>query len=469
MTEPRKVGDLPGTRRDLLRLGGLGLLGASIDGVWPLQISAKQTDAKVQPRGTARNVLCYEMSGAISHVDSYDFKENAGTPEDLEMTQLAPDLHMSQVLLPKMSQHMDKIAVVRSMKSHEEVHFRAQYYLQTGRQMNLAFAREIPAIGSVIAAELEERRRPTDSFPTYMSFNLEKGSAGALSTGFLPARFSVVDINTEAAVDSPSFDQKMVELLEERWALLSQLHDVGRKRLSGFGRKMSSYDDFYSAAYSLLSDERWPAAFRITAEDKERYGTHRAGISSILARNVLAQDAGTHYIHICHPGWDHHTYIWDHSKDSNHYKLCAEYDQAFSALLEDLATIPSKTDPEKTLLDETLVVNMSEFGRTPGALNNMEGRDHHNSVYPTLFAGAGVKGGVRHGASDADGAACAETGWAHKQQPRNENVLATMYSALGIDWSKQIRNTPSGRPYVYVDPLGANGYIPTDEISEIYG
>jgi uncharacterized protein (DUF1501 family) len=364
---------------------------------------------------------------------------------------------------------MDKIAVVRSMKSHEEVHFRAQYYLQTGRQMNLAFAREIPAIGSVVAAELEERRQPTDTFPTYMSFNLEKGAAGALSTGFLPARFSVVDINTDAAADAPALEKKAVELLEERWTLLSRLRDVEHKRLSGYGRTMSSYDDFYSAAHSLLSDERWPAAFTITDEDKERYGKHSAGLSSILARNVLAQDAGTHYVHICHPGWDHHVYIWDRSKNSNHYNLCAEYDQAFSALLEDLAKIPSKTNPEKTVLDETLVVCMSEFGRTPGALNNMAGRDHHNPVYPALFAGAGVKGGMRYGASDADGVSCADTGWDHKEQPRNENVLATMYSALGIDWGKQIRNTPSGRPYVYVDPLGANGYLPTDEISEIYG
>ena len=81
MTEPGRVGDLLRTRRDLLRLGGLGLLGASIDGVWPLQVSAKQSDARVQPRATARNVLFYEMSGAISHVDSYDFKESAGTPQ----------------------------------------------------------------------------------------------------------------------------------------------------------------------------------------------------------------------------------------------------------------------------------------------------------------------------------------------------------------------------------------------------
>ena len=121
------------------------------------------------------------------------------------------------------------------------------------------------------------------------------------------------------------------------------------------------------------------------------------------------------------------------------------------------------------MLDETLVVLMSEFGRTPGPLNHMAGRDHHKYVFPALFAGAGVKGGLVIGASDADGARCAEPGWNQKEQPRIENVVATIYSALGIDWSKEVRNLPSGRTYVYVDPLGANGTIPTDELSQIYG
>ena len=94
-----------------------------------------------------------------------------------------------------MEKHIDKLCIVRSMLSHEEVHFRGQYYTQTGRQLNLAFAREIPSIGSVIAMELEPRRRPNDTFPIYMSFNLDKAFPGALSTGFLPPRFSVVDIN----------------------------------------------------------------------------------------------------------------------------------------------------------------------------------------------------------------------------------------------------------------------------------
>ncbi len=462
-----RVGDLFPTRRDLLKLGGLGLIGASVDGVWPLQMKAGEKT--VQPRGTARNVLFYEISGAISHIESFDFKENRGTPKDLDVRKLRDDLYLSHFLFPKLEKHMDKFAIVRSMLSHEEVHFRGQYYQQTGRQLNLAFAREIPAIGSVAAMELEPRRRAHDTFPTYMSFYLEKGAAGALSTGFLPPRFSVVDINPEAAVKGNALDQKAVELMEQRWDLLCKLRDADHGSVNSYGKDMAGYGDFYTAAHRLLTDTRWPQAFQITMEDRQRYGSNPVAISSILARNMLAADAGTHYIHLCHPGWDHHVQIWDRSAASNHYKLCSEFDPALSSLMEDLSTIKSKTDPSKTLLDETLVVVMSEFGRTPGALNNMAGRDHYNHCYPALFAGAGVKGGRILGHTDSEGAKALEIGWNHKEQPRMENVLATMYSALGIDWSKEIRNTPSGRNYAYVDPLGPNGYIPTDEISTLFG
>ena len=466
----RTVGELFQTRRDLLKLGGLGLLGASVDGVWPLKMAAAEgAAAKVHPRGTARNVLFYEISGAISHVEGFDFKENSGTPKDLDVHKIKDDLYLSKFLFPKFEKHIGKFAILRSMLSHEEVHFRAQYYQQTGRQLNLAFAREIPAIGSVVAMELESRRRAEDTFPTYMSFFLEKGAAGALATGFLPPRYSVVDINPEAAVKGNALDQKAIELLEERWRLLRELKEVEKSRVATYGKAMAGYDDFYDTAHRLLSDTRWPDAFKIAEEDRKRYGNNPVGISCILARNVLAQDAGTHYIHICHPGWDHHVQIWDRKAASNHYTLCAEFDPALSSLMEDLSTTKSKTDPSKTLLDETLVVVMGEFGRTPGALNNMAGRDHYNKCYPAMFAGAGVKGGRILGRTDSEGARCLETGWGRKEQPRMENILATMYSALGIDWSKEIRNTPSGRTYPYVDPLGPHGFIPTDDIQTIYG
>jgi hypothetical protein len=463
----KRVGDLAPSRRDILQFGGLGLALATANPA--VQLKAAATGGKASPRGTARNVLYFEISGAISHIEGWDFKENAGTPKDLDVRQVAPNMHLSHLLFPNFEKQIGKFATLRSLLSHEEVHFRGQYYVQTGRQLNLAFAREIPAIGSVVSMELESRRRPQDTFPTYMSFNLDKAFPGALSTGFLHPRHSVVDINPESAVKGMALDQKARELLEERWRLLSALRQAERGRVDLLGREMSSYEDFYETAHKLLRDERWPAAFQITAEDKKRYGNTPVGISCILARNALAQDAGTHYIHICHPGWDHHVYIWDKSVKSNHYVSCQEFDPAFSSLVEDLSAMKSKTNPDKTLLDETLVVAMSEFGRTPGTLNNMKGRDHHNKVFPALFAGAGVKGGLILGASDSEGDRCADAGWHRKEQPRIENVVATMYSALGIDWTKEIRNTPSGRAYPFVDPLGPSGWIPTDEISEIYG
>ena len=129
------------TRRDLLKFGGLGLMAASADAVWPLKVAA--SGASVKPRSNARNVLFYEFSGAISHVEGFDFKETAGTPKDLDVRKIKDDLYLSKLLFPKFEKHIDKFAILRSMLSHEEVHFRAQYYQQTGRQLNLAFAREI--------------------------------------------------------------------------------------------------------------------------------------------------------------------------------------------------------------------------------------------------------------------------------------------------------------------------------------
>ena len=359
MRPQRTVEDVSTTRRDLLQFGGLGLLGASVDAVWPLQIRAA-TKSKVTPRGNARNVIFYEFSGAISHVDGFDFKENPSTPKDFDVRRLPSGADLSHLLFPRVEKLMDRVCLLRTLRSHEQVHFRGQYYVQTGRQMNLAFAKEIPSVGSVIAAELAPRRREADTFPTYLSFNLEKGAAGALATGFLPPRFSVFDMNPEQSVKGMSLDQKALELVEERWRLLAGLRDLERGRVAEFGKEMGTFEDFSITAHRLLTDPRWPTAFQIPEPDRKRYGNTSVGMSCILARNVLAQDAGTHYIHICHPGWDHHAKIWDRNAPSNHYKLIAEFDPAFASLLEDLAATPSKSDPSKTLLDETLVVAMGD-------------------------------------------------------------------------------------------------------------
>lgn len=464
----KTVSDLIPSRRELLKFGGLGILGASAHGVWPLQLRANPT-MKTAPRGNAKNVIFFELAGALSHVDSFDFKENASTQKDFDVRKASNGMYVPYGLFPRMFNVMDKVAHVRSLVSHEEVHMRGQYYVQAGRQLNVAFAPEIPSVSSVIASELESRRRETDTFPTNVSFNLSTNQVGALATGFLPPRFSVFDLNPEEALKGMSLDRKATELLEERWRLLSGLRDIERERNASLGRTTSGFEDFSETAKKLLTDTRWPAVFQIADDQRKRYGNTSVGLSGILALNLLKQDAGTRYIHICHNGWDHHRDIWTKSAKTNHYVLIQEMDPALASLIEDLAATPSPSSKGKTLLDETLVVCMGEFGRTPGPLNFMAGRDHHKHCFPAMFAGAGVKGGAIVGASDKDGARCVETGWDHKEQPRIENVMATVYSALGIDWSKEVHNTPSGRTYTYVDPLGANGYIPTSELSGIYG
>jgi hypothetical protein len=456
------------SRRELLNFGGLGILGAASQGVWPLRLHANPT-MKVKPRGNAKNVIFFELSGALSHVDSFDFKENASTQHDFNVRKTSTGIYVPYGLFPRMTNVMDKVAHVRSFVSHEEVHLRGQYYVQAGRQLNVAFAPEIPSIGSVVAAELESRRRDSDTFPTYVSFNLTTNQVGALSTGFLPPRFSVFDLNPEEALKGMTLDQKATELLEERWRLLTGLRELHRPHMSGMSRSVTGFEDFSLTAKQLLMDPRWPVAFQVNDEERTRYGNTSVGLASLLTRNILKQNGGTRYIHICQHGWDHHKSIWDKQAKSNHYMLIKEMDPAAASLIEDLAATPSAESPGKSLLDETLVVLMGEFGRTPGPLNFQGGRDHHKHCFPAMFAGAGVKGGLVLGASDADGVKCVDTGWNRKVQPRIENVVATIYSALGIDWSKEVRNLPSGRTYTYVDPLGANGWIPTDELSGIYG
>ncbi len=320
--------------------------------------STSAPPAKRCSRAATHATCCSTRCRAPSATSSrFDFKENAGTPKDLDIRRINADLSLSHLLFPRLEKHVGELAIVRSMLSHEEVHFRGQYYTQTGRQFNLAFAREIPSIGSVIAMELEPRRRPDDTFPTYMSFNLDKAVCGALSTGFLPPRFSVVDINPESAVKGMAHRSEGRRVARRALAAVERTcARAERGRVAGYGPRDVGLRRFLR--HRAPPADRPALARRIPDPPKTASATATppSAISCILARNVLAQDAGTHYIHICHPGWDHHVNIWDHAAASNHYKLCGEFDPAFSSLLEDLATIRSKTDPSKTLLDETLVV-----------------------------------------------------------------------------------------------------------------
>ena len=457
------VGTFIPTRRETLRLGAASLLGGIVgEGLWPQRARAA---GRSNPRGTARFAIVVEAAGAISHVDTFDFKENAGTQADFDVREVRSGLFIPQRLFPQLSELMDRVSIVRTFKSHEVVHFRGEYYTRAGRPLNPAQASEIPPVGTVVASELEAQRRESDTFPTYVSCNLRNL---ALPSGLYHPRFSGLDIDAGSGGGSVSASGEALSLLEERFRLLGDLEEAVQREFGERGPAMSAFRSFQEEAYHVLGDSRWPKALAMTEQDTVRYGDTSVGRGCLLARNLVLADAGTRYVHIKHGGWDHHKRIYDHSAGSNHYKHCNDLDRALSNLLRDLESTPSPRDSEKTLLDETIVVVPTEFGRVPGPLNGVQGRHHFNHVYIGLFAGGGIKGGRIVGRTDATGENALETGWKYSMQPKTENIVASVYSALGIDWRKEITNTPSKRVYRLVDPLGATEPCIDDEIRELF-
>ena len=459
------------SRREVLRWTGMALAGAAAGVSVPLKVSAQ---AKTRPLGTARNAIFIQLTGAMSQMDCWDYKETKWTPKDLDPVKVWGDLYLSKTLFGRMmaSKQMKNISFVRSMKAKELVHFNGQYHCQTGRALNVAVGKEIPAFGSIIANELNSQRRPSDTFPTYVSVNLRQDRVGPIGSGFLPVSYTGMDLDPAVVFDvfGGANDGAAEKDLERRWQTLERMSEVS-PRSRTLGDKANDYRTFYDYAYRILNDPRWPKVFNISDADKQRYGTGIVGQNFLLARNVLKADAGTRFVYISETdnfGWDYHSSIYDKTRPTNLYVSADRFDKAFPALLEDLASTPGHA-PAKSLLDETLVVASSEFGRTT-YVNNAAGRDHYDQVFASGLVGGGVKGQKILGKTDELAGKCIETGWASNKQPVIDNLVATIYSVLGIDWRKKVENTPSGRPYEYVQlaPIGSSEIINPNPIEDLF-
>jgi hypothetical protein len=458
------------TRRDLLKLSGLATAGLWANpAVWPLKASAQQ--ARSAPRGTARNAIMIQIAGGMSSWDTWDYKEQRQQPKDLDVRKTKSGVYLSKTLFPLLSEHTDKVSFVRSMRASELVHFNAQYHTQAGRALAPAIAKETPAFGSIIAYELDKQRRATDTFPTYFSANTGHNDPGTIGPGFLPAKFSGFDLFANKAFEIFGGKAEGADKLEKRWNLLSNFKELAESERSSLGDKESEYKAYYSDAMRILTDPRWTKVFETTEEDRLRYGAGDSGgygYALLMARNLLAADAGTRFLYIDEKEvWDQHTKIFDRSATQNHYVNCVRWDKGFVALLTDLEKMPGH-EPGKSMLDETLIVAGSEFGRTP-EINPVAGRHHWRMAYTFMFAGGGIKPGRVLGATGENGM-CVDNGWKQRQQPYMDNAVATIYSALGIDWRKRIENTPSGRAYDYVQtaPLGASEFQSNEAIDELF-
>ncbi len=445
------------TRRCLLQSGAAVLAGFDLLPLAaPLRAEAGRT---VKPRGCADFGLFIFLGGGLSHLDSFDLKEGAWTPDDFDIRQVTPEIRLPVALFPKLSRDLSKLAMVRGMEAWETEHGRATYYLHTMHPPSPARLAEIPSLGAVVAYEFRDRRRETDILPPFLSLNY---GPDQIKSGFLDSRFGPLNLNTQGSLDFivPETEKGR---FERRLGHLKDLESLSARAMGGPEALIrSSRGD----SLTMMSSPEIRTILKLDAEERTRYGGNRFGDACILARNVLAADRGARFVSIASGGWDFHTNIYDRTQKSNQYSKSLDLDAGLSALLADMAA--RRDGGGRSLLDRTLIVVAGEFGRTTGALSPGKGRDHHKFAMSALFAGAGLVGGRAMGATDERGEKVVSGGWRKKRSIYPEDVAATIYSALGIDWGKKLTGAPSGRVFEYVEPQSGTRFLDPSEITELW-
>jgi uncharacterized protein (DUF1501 family) len=416
-------------------------------------------------------VLLINLEGGMSQVDTFDAKIGAWTPDGFDIRSCGM-LQLPHGLMRHLPSVMDKVSVVRSMAAWDAVHGRAQYYVQTGHPLNLALAKEVPAIGAVVCSELAKQRKASDSLPPYVAMNSAGNQAGLINQGFLSAEFGPLSLAVGDSAPQLAPAPGNAEALRRRWDRLQQLDAALRSSEGGaWDRSFPDYHEYYRSAWAIMNDPRVADIFAISDQDKERYGRSAIGNSLVLARNIFRADAGTRFILATHGGWDHHGDIYK-PNTRNHPVLIRELDAALAHLIQDLAATPAAAaaDPGKTLLDETLIVCVSEFGRTPGPITETrQGREHFIHVHAGLFAGGGIRRGQVVGRTDELGGKIVDPGWSGGRPIYMEDIACTIYSAVGINWTKTVENTPSGRAFHYVESASGTRYVDFQPVEELFG
>ena len=453
------------TRRSFLRFGSAG---AScfylLPMLRPLNVRAS---TNLRLRGTAEYCIFLFLNGGPSQIDSFDFKEGPWTPPDFDLrTMKGGSLKLPYGLFPQLSEKLDDLAIVRSVEAWEAGHSRAHFYLQVAHPISPARRNEMPSVGAVIAYEMAARRKSADFLPPFVSVNYGAGGgSGIIGAGCLDPKYNPLTLDTKAGLDFvvPDSDR---QLFDRRWSLLRKLEHDGHTAQGVPSRLIEEYQSHYAGAHSMMVAPGIGDILQLKEDERTDYGGSALGDACILARNLIAAEAGTRYVFISHNNWDFHADIYDKTKPSNQYTMSQQLDAAFASLLTDLSRRQTKDGAR--LLDKTLIVCMGEFGRTVRDLTVNKGRDHHRFASTTIFAGGGVKGGRIIGATDETGGKVVDPGWNKKRSIYTEDVAATMYSALGIDWSKKITNTPSGRAFEYLEPVSGTTFLDVGEVEPLF-
>ncbi len=446
------------TRRRLLGSCSAGLLGLSLPAYLGLRAGATETRTGGGGFGKAKSCIVLFCWGGVSHLDTWDPKPEAPAGVRGEFQPIAtsvPGIRVGEHM-PLLARQMHRLAVVRSIHHQSTAHGKGMYWNMTGHpppQPQVAdnlppSSQDWPNLGSVVSRMRKAPRGLPGAvqlpYPLVDNKTLQAGDGpGWLGSAYAPVvlrpdrgrAYGGVsrDLGTLVLQPSPDTDAQRIR---DRAALARALE----QSMPG-GSGVRDYQNFNDLALDLLSSPRVRATLDLDREDvrvRQKYGDHICGTSVLMARRLI--EAGVPIVTvICAAGdlngsaGDH----WDtHGDNFNRLKkaLLPPLEQASSALLEDLAA--------RGRLDETLVVWLTEFGRTPKLSGN--GRDHYPFCYSVALAGGGIRGGQVYGSSDRIGAL-------PRDLPCGPNDLhATIYHALGIPRDSHLRDN-LGRPFPLTD------------------
>ena len=420
-------------RRDFLHVGGLSVLGLGLQSYFATQVRASERGSARRP-GKAKSCILIWLDGGPSHLESLDPKPSAPRevrgPFDAIETNVA-GIQLSE-LMPQTASMMQHSAVVRSVTSPLGEHNFGTHYLLTGYKPTPAL--NYPAIGSVVSHLMPNR----SSIPSHVAIpNMRVGGGRLVVPGYLPSSVTPFEVGGDPSKpdfqvrDLSLFPGMVDERVDRRRAYLQALDSLQAK-----AEDASPSDPAFEQAYRLMTSSSAKAAFDLSAESSEtrkRYGAKSIGQCCLLARRLV--EAGVPFVTVNNKGWDTHDNLVTRLKDGytgakKPVGLIPSLDMAYSSLIADLH--------DRGMLEETLVVVMGEFGRTP-KLNTAGGRDHWPRVFSVMMAGGGIPGGQVIGASDS-------TGESPLERPVTPaDLAATIFTLLGIDPDTTLQ-TPDARP-----------------------
>ncbi len=426
------------TRRDFIQLGLGGVLGLTFSDVLRLHAGAADLGAKPKVNGKNVNCILVWMDGGPSHYETFDPKPDAPSEIRGEFKTIAtkvPGVHFSDCI-PKLAGIADKFTVVRSICHKDPNHGGGNHYMMTGMPTPVpvacgAFVTFHPSYGSMASYD----RGLRNGMPAYISMPEMSRSGGPNFLGAQHAPFVI-----DGYPNTKGFKVRDVVLPADisegratsRHALRQSLDQMKR-----FNDKLAedpavAFDQYYAQGIDLVASPQAQQAFEIDREAekvRDAYGRNDFAQRLLMARRLV--EVGVSFVTVYTGGWDHHTKIFEAYRG----KIIKTFDQGVAALISDL--------DERGLLENTLVIALGEFGRTP-KINKDGGRDHWPGAMSVLMAGAGIPRGQIVGATDAKGYYASENVY------RPEDFAASLYTKMGID-PAQMLHTNTGRPIQLVN------------------